>query len=218
MTTDNIVMTFTGMAHGGKDTSVNFVKEEFEKNGKRVFCLAFGDYVKTLCARNFGYNEEYKEDYRDLLQQFGTDIVRNIEEDFWVRIVFTTIDMLRGLYDVFLISDARFVNELQPSPWRIGYPIFNVLIKKDMPPDLVGDQNNHVSESLANNPSDDLFHVIINNNETLEELEKMCKSTVEFILTIQKNHEAISKLDSGEDIDNIFSKMIDGMEFDNEIK
>ena len=215
---NNIIMTFTGMAHGGKDTTAKFVKEEFERQGKDVFCLAYGDYVKTLCARNFGYNEDEKEDYRDLLQQFGTDVVRQIEEDFWVRIVFTTIDMLRNVYDVFLISDARFLNELQPSPWKLGYPIFNVLVKRDMDPDLIGEQNNHESESLANNPLDDLFHIIINNNESLEELQKMCKTTVEYIMTIQKNSEELAQLDSDEGVTDIFSKMIDGMDFSNELE
>lgn len=214
----NIVLTFTGMAHGGKDTSADIVGEEFTKQGKRVFRLAYADYVKTLCARNFGYNDANKEDYRELLQEFGTDVVREIEEDFWVRIVFTTIDMLRDLYDVFIISDARFYNELQPSPWTIGYPIFNVLVKRDMKPDLVGDQNNHSSEDLANNSPDELFHIIINNNDSLDELRKMCKNTVDFILTIEKNHEELAQLDSDEGITDIFSKMIDGMDFTNEIE
>lgn len=216
MRKENVILTFSGKAHGGKDTCVSFVRDEFEKQGKSVFCLAFGDYVKTLCSRNFGYNEEFKEDYRDMLQKFGTDIVRSTEEDFWVRIVFNTIDMLSDIYDVFLISDARFLNELQPYPYRMSYPIFNVLIKRNMEDALTEDQEKHISEDLANNPPKDLFHIVINNNEGLDELEKMSNSIVQFILTIQENYEEINKQNTDEGINDLFGKMVNEMEFDEE--
>jgi hypothetical protein len=185
---DNIVMTFTGMAHGGKDTCADFVKEEFEKQGKRVLRLAYGDYVKALCARNFGYDESNKEEFRTVLQMFGTDIVRAVDPTFWITVVFTTIDALKDVYDVFLISDARFYNELQPYPWKLGYPIFNVLIKRGMEPDLEGEQNEHESEMIANNPNEKDFHIIVNNTGTLEDLSYMAKDVVSTIIDIESGY------------------------------
>lgn len=218
LNTDIIVMTFSGLAHSGKDTSVEFIKEEFEKEGKRVFCLAFGDYLKSLCRRNFGYDENNKEEYRDMLQNFGTDVVRAIEEDFWVRIVYSTIDLLRDIYDVFLISDARFLNELQPFPWHIGYPIFNVLVQRGIGPELTDEQNKHSSESLASDPPDDLFHIVIHNDKTMDDLQRMCENTVEFVLKIKKNNEEILRIESEDEAEDIIEKMLSGIGEEDEIE
>lgn len=212
----NIVMTFTGLANSGKDTCVEKMKTHFEKHGKKVFCLAYGDYVKSLCTRNFGYDDTKKEDFRDLLQLFGTDLVRNIEEDFWVRVVFTTIDLLNDEYDVFLISDARFMNELQPFPWKIGYPIFNVLINREFENNLTDEQNAHISEDLATNPPEGLFHITINNNGTLDDLSKMCFDIVKYVTTIQDNYKELKEQETEEEALNVFEKMMSEVEFNKE--
>lgn len=185
----NIVITFSGKARSGKDTSVQFVKKHFEEKGMNVFCLAYADYLKVLCKRNFGYDDADKENQRKILQTFGTDVVRNIDDIFWVETVFNTIDVLREVYDVFLISDARYDNELRPYPWTLGYAVFNTLVRRDSDNGLDEKERAHSSETLASEGDTSKFHFLIDNNEGLDELDKICGELVDFILKAKKQAE-----------------------------
>lgn len=215
-----MVLTFTGIAHSGKDTAVKMVKKYFEEKGKRVLSLAYADLLKALLKRNFGYDESDKEKYRSVLQQFGTNFVRRIEPDFWVHETYHMIDLLskkkseeeldelrnemleldiiddndaihsineiiqleEQKYDVFLISDARFLNELRPYPYNLCYNIFNVKIDRDIEGGLEGEEASHESEQLAKTAPNDLFHMVVNNNGTLEDLDRQCLEIVEYTL------------------------------------
>ena len=189
----NIVITFSGKAGSGKDTSANLVKKHFEENGVKVFCLAYADYLKVLCKRNFGYDDKNKSEQRSILQNFGTDVVRDIDEIFWVETVFNTIDVLRELYDVFLITDARYENELRPYPWTLGYAVFNTLVRTNRENILTDEERSHSSEQLANAEDTSKFHFIIDNNDGIEELDAICKEMVEFIMDAKKKAESMNK-------------------------
>ena len=170
---NNLVFTFTGAAGSGKDTAAEMLVEYLRKNNVKVLEFAYADFLKTICARNFGYDDSDKENGRVILQTFGTDIVRALDPIIWVETVFNMIDVLRDIYDVFVITDARFENELQPHPWRMGYPIFNIMVKRDVKEDrLKDDARDHVSEELGKTTNLSRFHYVIDNNKTLEDLQK----------------------------------------------
>ena len=162
----NLVFTLSGEAQAGKDTIAQMIKMYCERIDLKCFNLAFADAVKYHCARNFGYAD--KTTGRHILQDFGTKI-RSVEKDFWARQVYTTIDAFRTLFDVFVISDARYENELQLYPFSLCYPIINIYVKRDFDTPLGDQEYNHESESMAHNPDLEKFHYIIDNNGTLEE-------------------------------------------------
>lgn len=197
---DNIVFTLSGKANCGKDTVANMIKNYLHELGRESFSLAYADYLKALAARNFGYDDNNKEAGRHILQEFGTK-VREVEQDFWVRTVWTTIDAFRTLFDVFIVTDVRYENELKPYPWRIGYPIFNIYIKNDnLKSNLGKEELKHESEYLANNPDLEKFHFIVDNSYTLEETEVQVKQLVDMVLEIQNKYlESIEEV--GEDFE-----------------
>lgn len=189
-----------------------------ENQGYKVLELAYADYLKTIVQRNFFIESEEK--YRDLLQFFGTEVVRSLEEGFWVNVVFHTIDLLSKRYndneleavyenmkiideddfetdkkflslklqevlkyDAFIITDARYENELQPSPYTICYNVHNVLIEReDTSFRMTEEQREHSSEQIATNPEVTDFFATICNDGSLEELEANCCAVVEEIL------------------------------------
>ena len=164
MIMDNLVFTCSGKFGSGKDVVAEMIKQYCESIGLSTFKLAFADSLKMHCIRNFGY--ENKDTDRHILQEFGTK-VREIEPDFWARQVYTTIDAFRSMFDVFVISDARYKNELSLFPFRLLYPIVNSYVDREVEDD---EARQHESEELANNPNfDEDFHYVINNNGTLEE-------------------------------------------------
>lgn len=79
---NNLIFTFSGVAGSGKDTCANFVKEYLDELGIKHFSLAYADYLKALMKRNFGYEDNRKEEFRGLLQEFGTDVVRKNDDMF----------------------------------------------------------------------------------------------------------------------------------------
>ena len=162
------IITFSGVAGAGKDTCAAIFKKEFERRNKRVFMLAYGDYVKTLLSRNFGYQEHLKSEFRDLLQYFGTDIVRNKDPDFWVKIVALTIETLKDEYDLFIVTDARFENELELSN-LVTAEITNILVKREAKDHITAEQKKHSSEIMTLD-NDKRFDIIINNNSSVSEL------------------------------------------------
>lgn len=182
---DNIVFTLTGLAGSGKDTVGQMIQKYLDEKGKSTFSLAYADYLKALCARNYGYNDADKETGRHILQEFGTS-VRSVEEDFWVRTVWNTIDAFRSLFDVFVVTDVRYENERNPYPWRIGYPIINIYVKRDGLESKLGEsEQGHESEYLAGHPDLEKFHFIVDNSGTLEETQAQVKQLVDMVLDVQ---------------------------------
>jgi len=174
------IITFSGRARSGKNLSASLIRKGLEKKGVRCFEAAFADWLKCLVAKNFDYDEDKKSEYRTLLQEFGTDKVRLIDKDFWVKIVSMTIDLLKDEYDVFLLTDARFENELDHTVFSHEHQIYNVLVKRDGFHDLTRKQERHSSEQLAERDPD-LFDCVIRNDGNLEDLEKLCDLYVDYL-------------------------------------
>lgn len=167
------IITFSGKAQSGKNLCASLIKKELEKKAVRCFELAFADYLKCICVKNFGYDESRKAEFRELLQVFGTDKIRSIDEDFWVKIVSMTVDLLQDDFDVFILTDARFENELNHKIFKKEHNIYNILVKREILSGLSQEELNHSSEQLAErNP--DLFDCVIRNDGTMEDLEKLC--------------------------------------------
>ena len=127
--------------------------------------------------RNLGYYDKDKD--RKILQDFGTR-VREIEPEFWARQVYTTIDAFRSMFDVFIITDCRYENEMNLYPYRLVYPIVNILVKRDVEGEIGEVEASHESEQLAD--QEDKFHYIIDNNGTIEETYEQVRDIFNDIL------------------------------------
>lgn len=208
-------ITFSGKAGSGKDTFV----EAFIKNVKEYACIyapkyleevlkyqvdsgidttvfSFGlaDYFKSLFARNFGYTEENKSEFRSQLQYFGTQIGRSHNENHWVYMI---EDMIYCLEDktpckLFVVTDARFSNELSMFRGNDYYRTLNVVVKsKEDRIKMNEEQLSHASEAMANDDSIEYdFH--INNFGSLEDLNAQAKDFAILILTkLEESYDTI---------------------------
>lgn len=177
---DNVVVTLTGKAGSGKDLVGQMIKKYLDELGMSGFTIAFADQLKDHCVRNFGYVDKDKD--RKILQDFGTR-VREIEPDFWALQVYHTIDAFRSMFDWFIITDARYKNELSLFPYNIAYPIVNIYVKRDVDSGLTDEEKAHESEQLATNPNlAQDFHYTIDNNGTIEETYKQVVEIVNSVL------------------------------------
>lgn len=114
------LLGISGKKHSGKTSCAKIIKEYILPNNK-VGIKNFADELKFQTVRalqvgvpNFTLEEleQNKEKYRGLLQWWGTDYRRNIfGKDYWINEL--TINILQPeQYDLIIIPDVRFYNEL----------------------------------------------------------------------------------------------------------
>lgn len=134
------VLGFSAKAGGGKDTAYELVKGSLEQQGYRVTKLAFADKLKEALGIILGFDvERLKSDYdykqgtalddgtpdpacemlgmnrRVIMQLFGTEAARQgLHQDIWI--IALKLAIQNGEYDdydVGVLTDCRFENELQ---------------------------------------------------------------------------------------------------------
>lgn len=110
------VILISGKAEAGKTTTANMLKEFFEKRGKKVACIPYGQYVKDTAKLIWDWNGEKDESGRHLLQWWGTDVVRTQDPSFWVDSVIRLAKVIDKHVDYLIVDDCRFLNEIEA--WR----------------------------------------------------------------------------------------------------
>ena len=134
------VIGFTAKVGGGKDTAGKLITEALEEKGYTVTKLSFAKPLKDICTMMFGWDRERLEhdfDYKEgntlddgtpdpacallgktrrvVMQELGTEAMRNgLHRDVWI--IAMRLAIMRGEYDQYdygLLTDCRFLNELQ---------------------------------------------------------------------------------------------------------
>lgn len=165
------IITISGKAESGKDTSANLIKEELEDRGYSVLICHYGDLLKYICKQFFGWNGE-KDNYgRSLLQRVGTEVIRKQEPDYWVNFLKSIFGFFKNEWDYVLIPDARFPNEID-----VLLDDFDVISVKIERPNyenhLTEEQRKHPSENALNSYN---FKYVITNPGTMEGLKEKIK-------------------------------------------
>jgi hypothetical protein len=105
-----------GHARSGKDTVGNFIKENFQRRNKDARVVSFAHCLRqeldSFCLDNLGISafttdDNEKKLIRPLLVCWGTEIRRNIDEDYWIRSLEQTLNDSTQ----YIITDLRFENE-----------------------------------------------------------------------------------------------------------
>lgn len=110
------VILISGKAEAGKTTTANIIKTFLEELGKKVACTPYGQYVKDTAKLIWNWNGEKDKKGRELLQWWGTDIVRAQDPNFWVDSVIRLAKVIDKYVDYLIIDDCRFLNEIES--WR----------------------------------------------------------------------------------------------------
>lgn len=210
---DGLIIGISGKARAGKDTLGDFLVKAFrEKLNMEFSKIAYADGLKEKVMNEFGltwdqlygdlkevpdkrYPKKVNKDSnyedgkvwgdkdlywtpREILQFIGTECYRTIDDYFWVKYLFKTID--DNDYKNVIITDCRFKSEIDPIKDRGGH---HIKIVRDY--DGVVHNKTHVSEMELE--EDYKVDVKINNNSTLEFLEKTAFDTVDFIMALERS-------------------------------
>lgn len=170
------IYMIAGKARSGKDTLGDFLMNELEKEGKKPCRLQIAQYIKYYAMKYFGWDGKEETKPRDFLNHLGTDIIRNkINPDFHIDRLIQDMEVLSYFYDTFVISDVRFPNEIEKTKNKFN-DVVTIKIERESN-ELSGDQKNNATETALDGFSD--FDLFIDNNRTLEDLEKEAKKIIE---------------------------------------
>lgn len=106
------VITVSGKAEAGKDTSAKLLKEKLEELGYSAVIYHYADLLKFICEKFFGWDGQKNEEGRSLLQYVGTEVVRAKYPDYWVDFVKGLLKLFPNEWDFVIIPDTRFPNEI----------------------------------------------------------------------------------------------------------
>ncbi|QNJ56526.1 deoxynucleoside monophosphate kinase [Arthrobacter phage Elezi] len=105
--------------------------------------------------------KDYVPEVRRTLQRLGTESIRSLDDQFWIRTAFQRIDTLRADGKPVVVTDVRYPNEADAIREATGYL---VRIVRDLPDD--GDS--HASEKAMDDYRE---HLRVPNNGSVEDLD-----------------------------------------------
>lgn len=162
------VIMISGKAQNGKDTVARMIKEELDNNGKSSIIAHYGDLVKYICEKFFGWDGNKDERGRSLLQYVGTDVVRSKDKTFWSNFIVQMIKFFSDEWDYMMIPDCRFPDELDCIPVGIADTVhIRVVRGGTFKSPLTPEQQRHPSETALDNCVPD---VLIHNDGSLDDL------------------------------------------------
>lgn len=171
------IYMIAGHARNGKDSLAKAILSYYEKQKKRGINLQFSYYVKEYAKKISAWDGSEETKPRELLQNVGTELIRKkIDEELFIRRMIEDIKVYSYFFDVITISDTRFDLELI----RLAETFSNIKRIKVIRPgveDILGNLMQHETEKGLVN--DEIYDMIINNDGSLEELERKAYQMLE---------------------------------------
>lgn len=162
----------SGLAHTGKDTLANFLKEK----RKEIVIESFATPIKEIMVNYFGFTREQVYDQklkeiedkfwnitpRKLMQLIGTEMFRkNFRCDVWVKVFEKKI--LNNPNNFFVVADVRFNNEAEMVIRNNGI-VIKILRNSDNVVNVSHESEKGIDENLV--------HIFLDNNGDLNDLKK----------------------------------------------
>lgn len=140
-----VVYTISGKAGSGKDFFATIAKEQFERHGKSVLITHYADLLKFICKCFLNWDGGKDPIGRQTLQYIGTDVIRQYNQDYFVNFLISILTVFNDMWDVVLIPDARFPNEIDKM--KEHFPTKAILVKRDFQSSLTDNALGHISEN-----------------------------------------------------------------------
>lgn len=176
-----IIFVVSGRANSGKDTTCELINNNVKLKGLCSINLQFSSYIKMYAKEITSWDGSDDTKPRKLLQELGTDIIRNkIDNMFFINRIIEDIKVYSYYCDVITISDARLPLELD-SIKNTFDNVYKIRIERPgFENNLTDLERSHITETGLDNY--DNYDYIINNNGTIECLNKKVMSIIKEVL------------------------------------
>ena len=162
-------------ANSGKDTSCELINNYLKVKEIKSINLQFSHYIKEYAKVITNWNGEEETKPRSLLQELGTDIIRNkIDNEFFIKRIIGDIKVYSYYFDVITISDARMPEEIE-SIYTEFDNVYRVRIERpNFENNLNSKERKHKTETALDGYTNYDYTII--NDSTIDDLnEKVIK-------------------------------------------
>lgn len=170
------IYILSGKAESGKNVVASIIKDYFVKCNLKCVVVSYASYLKEYAKEILGWDGNEDTKPRDFLQQIGVELIKNqINSNMLINRIVEDIKVYSYFFDVIIISDARFVDEIEDVK-KYNKSVTVIKINgKDNNLNVV--QKNHITETALDDY--DNYDYVINNNGSLNELVKKVESFLE---------------------------------------
>lgn len=163
------IYILSGKSGCGKTQAANCIIDYYGKYNKKGVDLAYAYYLKDYAKRILGWDGKEETKPRDFLQQIGSELIKkHVNKDLVVNRLLDDIEVFSYFYDVIVISDARFIDEINLVKDRYKDSI-SINIVRNQENKLTTEERKHDTETSLDNYSG--YDYVLKNNGTLIELE-----------------------------------------------
>ena len=165
------IYLLSGKARNGKDTIAGFLKKFYEADGKKVIYSRAGKYIKYYAIEMTGWDGSEETKPRDLLQELGTEVIRNKlnKKEMFIQRQLDDIEIYSYFYDAIIVPDIRLPREIDSVKEKFDNVVTIEVNRINFDSSLTGNQKKHITETAMDIYKD--FDYIVT-NDTLEKLEE----------------------------------------------
>ena len=161
------IIILSGKAQSGKNECADIIRTYYNGLGLKSIVLSYAFYLKIYAKNVLGWDGSEDTKPRDFLQQVGVELIKNkINPNMLIDRAIDDIKVYSYFYDVIVISDARFVDEINVIKNNFSnVSVIHILGKENR---LTFDQQNHSTETGLDGYDD--YDFVINNDGSREDL------------------------------------------------
>ena len=165
------IYLISGSARHGKDTIAGYLRKCYEEDGKKVIYSRAGKYIKFYASEMTDWDGSEETKPRELLQQLGTDIIRNKlnKAEMFIERQNDDIEIYSYFYDAIIVPDIRLPREIEGVKEKFSNVVTIHVNRINFENDLTDSQRKHATETAMDNFDDYDYKLI---NTTLEKLEE----------------------------------------------
>ena len=165
------IYLLSGKARNGKDTIAGFLKKFYEADGKKVIYSRAGKYIRYYAIEMTGWDGSEETKPRDLLQELGTEVIRNKlnKKEMFIQRQLDDIEIYSYFYDAIIVPDIRLPRDIDSVKEKFDNVVTIEVNRINFDSSLTGNQKKHITETAMDNYKD--FDYIVT-NDTLEKLEE----------------------------------------------
>lgn len=162
------IFILSGKAGSGKDTIANMMVKILDKYHKKAIKIAYASYLKMYAKNILSWDGKEDNKPRAFLQQLGVQLIKDkIDDKMLIRRLLEDIEVYSYFYDVIIISDARFIEEITSIKDKYNDTLVIHVIGKDN--NLSSEEKMHITETSLDKYNNYDYEI---NNVNIDKVEK----------------------------------------------
>lgn len=163
------IFLICGASRHGKDTIGNFIEEYCKQNDIKVCRTQIAKYLKMYVKDYFGWDGSEETKPRTLLQELGTDVIREKlnKPYFFANRTVEDLEILSHFFDVALVTDIRVPLEIETIREKFDDVVVIKVNRINYEQEMTEAQQKHKIENAMNDYNN---YDYILTNDTLDKL------------------------------------------------